>query len=83
VERCSWSRAEFRRVLQRPARTPGLLRPGLARIATRYGVILVSDEVIDAFGRLGYYFALGALHYQHGHHHIRQGVTSGYAPMAA
>jgi adenosylmethionine-8-amino-7-oxononanoate aminotransferase len=41
--------AERRRLL--PA-APGVLRPG-AQICDRHGVLLVSDEVICAFGRLG------------------------------
>ena len=42
-------------------------------ICDRYGVLLVSDEVICAFGRLGYYFGSRALRLPAGHHHLRQG----------
>jgi len=50
-------------------------------ICDRYGVLLVSDEVICAFGRLGYYF--GSQRYGHQPDIITfaKGVTSGYAPM--
>jgi adenosylmethionine-8-amino-7-oxononanoate aminotransferase len=50
-------------------------------ICDRYGVLLVSDEVICAFGRLGEYF--GADHYGYRPDMITfaKGVTSGYAPL--
>ena len=36
-------------------------------------MLLVSDEVICAFGRLGYYFGARAVRLPAGHHHLRQG----------
>src|ERR1700727_2578342 len=50
-------------------------------ICDRYGVILVSDEVICAFGRLGYYFGSARYHYQPDIITFAKGVTSGYAPL--
>src|ERR1700729_982918 len=50
-------------------------------ICDRYGVILVSDEVICAFGRLGYYFGSERYHYQPDIITFAKGVTSGYAPL--
>jgi adenosylmethionine-8-amino-7-oxononanoate aminotransferase len=50
-------------------------------ICDRYGVLLVSDEVICAFGRLGYYFGSQRYGYQPDIITFAKGVTSGYAPM--
>jgi adenosylmethionine-8-amino-7-oxononanoate aminotransferase len=50
-------------------------------ICDRYGVLLVSDEVICAFGRLGYYFGSERYGYQPDMITFAKGVTSGYAPL--
>jgi len=50
-------------------------------ICDRYGVLLVSDEVICAFGRLGYYFGSQRYRYQPDIITFAKGVTSGYSPM--
>jgi adenosylmethionine-8-amino-7-oxononanoate aminotransferase len=52
-------------------------------ICDAYGVLLVSDEVICAFGRLGEWF--GALRYSYEPDIITvaKGLTSGYAPLGA
>jgi len=50
-------------------------------ICDRYGVLLVSDEVICAFGRLGYYFGSERYRYQPDIITFAKGVTSGYAPL--
>jgi adenosylmethionine-8-amino-7-oxononanoate aminotransferase len=44
-------------------------------------VLLVSDEVICAFGRLGYYFGSERYGYQPDIITFAKGVTSGYAPL--
>ena len=51
------------------------------QICDRYGVLLVSDEVICAFGRLGHYFGSERYCYQPDIITFAKGVTSGYAPM--
>jgi adenosylmethionine-8-amino-7-oxononanoate aminotransferase len=51
------------------------------QICDRYGVLLVSDEVICAFGRLGYYFGSERYGYQPDVITFAKGVTSGYAPL--
>jgi adenosylmethionine-8-amino-7-oxononanoate aminotransferase len=51
------------------------------KICDRYGVLLVSDEVICAFGRLGYYFGAQRYGYQPDIITFAKGVTSGYAPL--
>ena len=42
-------------------------------ICDRYGVLLVSDEVICAFGRLGTWFGGQQVRLRPRHHHLRQG----------
>ena len=50
-------------------------------ICDEYGVLLVSDEVICAFGRLGYYFGAQRYEYQPDIITFAKGVTSGYSPL--
>jgi adenosylmethionine-8-amino-7-oxononanoate aminotransferase len=50
-------------------------------ICDRHDVLLVSDEVICAFGRIGPMFACEAFGYQPDMITFAKGVTSGYAPL--
>ena len=59
---------------------PGYFRR-VREICDRYGVLLVSDEVICAFGRLGYHFGAQRYSYQPDIITFAKGVTSGYAPL--
>jgi adenosylmethionine-8-amino-7-oxononanoate aminotransferase len=52
-------------------------------ICDRHGVLLVSDEVICAFGRLGYWFGADRFDYQPDIITVAKGLTSGYAPLGA
>jgi adenosylmethionine-8-amino-7-oxononanoate aminotransferase len=52
-------------------------------ICDRHGVLLVSDEVICAWGRLGYYFGAERYGYQPDMITVAKGLTSGYAPLGA
>jgi adenosylmethionine-8-amino-7-oxononanoate aminotransferase len=52
-------------------------------ICDRHGVLLVSDETICAFGRLGYYIAADRYRYQPDIITVAKGMTSGYAPIGA
>jgi adenosylmethionine-8-amino-7-oxononanoate aminotransferase len=52
-------------------------------ICSRYGVLLVSDEVICAFGRLGEYFGAVRYDYRPDIITVAKGLTSGYAPLGA
>ncbi len=52
-------------------------------ICDRYGALLVSDEVICAFGRLGEWFGALRYGYQPDIITIAKGITSGYAPLGA
>jgi adenosylmethionine-8-amino-7-oxononanoate aminotransferase len=50
-------------------------------ICDRHGVLLVSDEVICGFGRLGAWFGAERLGYRPDLLTFAKGVTSGYAPL--
>jgi adenosylmethionine-8-amino-7-oxononanoate aminotransferase len=52
-------------------------------ICDRYDVLLVSDEVICAFGRLGHMFGAERYGYQPDMVTCAKGLTSGYAPLGA
>src|SRR4051812_20749745 len=52
-------------------------------ICDEYDVLLVSDEVICAFGRLGHWFGSERFGYQPDIITCAKGLTSGYAPMGA
>ncbi|HUC04126.1 MAG TPA: aminotransferase class III-fold pyridoxal phosphate-dependent enzyme, partial [Acidimicrobiales bacterium] len=52
-------------------------------ICDRHGVLLVSDEVICGFGRLGEWFGADRYGYQPDIITVAKGLTSGYAPLGA
>lgn len=52
-------------------------------ICDEYDVLLVSDEVISAFGRLGYMFGAERYGYQPDMITCAKGLTSGYSPLGA
>jgi adenosylmethionine-8-amino-7-oxononanoate aminotransferase len=52
-------------------------------ICDEYDVLLVSDEVICAFGRLGHLFGASRFGYQPDIITCAKGITSGYAPLGA
>ncbi|HEU4810799.1 MAG TPA: aspartate aminotransferase family protein [Nocardioides sp.] len=52
-------------------------------ICDEYDVLLVSDEVICAFGRLGHMFGAQRYDYQPDMITCAKGITSGYAPLGA
>ncbi|GAA4743078.1 aspartate aminotransferase family protein [Nocardioides endophyticus] len=52
-------------------------------ICDEYDVLLVSDEVICAFGRLGHIFGAERFDYQPDIITCAKGITSGYAPLGA
>src|SRR5580692_10085839 len=53
------------------------------QICDRHGVLLVSDEVICAFGRLGHWFGSQRYGYQPDMITCAKGMTSGYSPLGA
>src|SRR5206468_2699273 len=52
-------------------------------ICDRYGVLLISDEVICSWGRLGHYFGCERYDYLPDIITTAKGLTSAYAPMGA
>ena len=52
-------------------------------ICDRYGVLLISDEVICSWGRLGEYFGAQRYDYMPDLITTAKGITSAYAPMGA
>jgi adenosylmethionine-8-amino-7-oxononanoate aminotransferase len=52
-------------------------------ICDRHGVLLISDEVICAWGRLGHWFGCERYDYQPDMITIAKGLTSAYAPLGA
>ena len=52
-------------------------------ICDTYGALLVSDEVICAFGRLGHWFGAQRYGYQPDIITVAKGMTSGYSPIGA
>ena len=60
---------------------PATYWPEIQRIVDKYGILLISDEVICAFGRLGYWFAYEKFGYRPDLITFAKGVTSGYIPL--
>lgn len=57
--------------------------PGLRRLADKYGFLLVADEVITGFGRVGEWFASTRYDADPDLITVAKGLTSAYAPMGA
>ena len=55
--------------------------PEIQRIVDKYGILLISDEVICAFGRLGHWFAYEKFGYKPDLITFAKAVTSGYIPL--
>ncbi len=60
---------------------PASYWPEIQRIVNRYGILLISDEVICAFGRLGHWFGYDKFGYQPDLVTFAKGITSGYIPL--
>jgi adenosylmethionine-8-amino-7-oxononanoate aminotransferase len=56
---------------------------GLRELCARYGILLVADEVITAFGRLGEWFGVSTQGISPDIITVAKGLTSAYAPMGA
>jgi adenosylmethionine-8-amino-7-oxononanoate aminotransferase len=57
--------------------------PALRQLADRYGIVLVADEVITGFGRLGEWFGSTRVGATPDIITTAKGLTSAYAPMGA
>ena len=53
----------------------------IQRICDKYGILLISDEVICGFGRTGSWFGCETLGYKPDFINFAKGVTSGYIPL--
>jgi putrescine aminotransferase len=60
---------------------PDTYWPEVQRIVDKYGILLISDEVICAFGRLGHWFAYEKFGYRPDLITFAKAVTSGYIPL--
>jgi putrescine aminotransferase len=60
---------------------PDTYWPEIQRIVDKYGVLLISDEVICAFGRLGHWFGYERFGYRPDLVTFAKAVTSGYVPL--
>ncbi len=60
---------------------PDTYWPEVARICNEYGILLISDEVITGFGRLGAWFGADYFGTQPDFMPFAKGVTSGYLPL--
>ena len=60
---------------------PDTYWPEIQRIVDKYGILLISDEVICAFGRLGHWFAYEKFGYRPDLITFAKAVTSGYIPL--
>jgi putrescine---pyruvate transaminase len=60
---------------------PDTYWPEIQRICDRYGILLVSDEVICGFGRTGHWFGCERFGYKPDLITFAKGVTSGYIPL--
>jgi putrescine aminotransferase len=60
---------------------PSTYWPEIQRICDKYGILLISDEVICGFGRTGNWFGCETLGYKPDFLNFAKGVTSGYIPL--
>ena len=60
---------------------PATYWPEIQRIVDKYGILLIADEVICAFGRLGHWFAYEKFGIKPDLVTFAKGVTSGYIPL--
>jgi putrescine aminotransferase len=60
---------------------PATYWPEVQRIVDKYGILLISDEVICAFGRLGTWFGYEKFGYKPDLVTFAKAVTSGYIPL--
>jgi putrescine aminotransferase len=60
---------------------PSTYWPEIQRVCDRYGILLVSDEVITGFGRTGHWFGCETMGTKPDLMTFAKGVTSGYIPL--
>jgi putrescine aminotransferase len=57
--------------------------PEIQRICDHYGILLIADEVICGFGRLGHWFGSEHFGFRPDLMTLAKGITSGYQPLGA
>ena len=57
--------------------------PRIREICTKYGILLISDEVMSGFGRTGEWFAVNNWQVVPDMITMAKGITSGYVPLGA
>jgi putrescine aminotransferase len=62
---------------------PSTYWPEISRICKQYDILLVSDEVICGFGRLGSWFGYQHFGYEPDLAPVAKGLSSGYLPIGA
>ena len=60
---------------------PATYWPEIQRIVDKYGILLISDDVICAFGRLGHWFGYEKFGFKPDLVTFAKAVTSGYIPL--
>jgi putrescine aminotransferase len=60
---------------------PASYWPEVQRICRKYDILLIADEVITGFGRLGHWFAHQRMGFEPDLLTFAKGVTSGYIPL--
>ncbi len=55
--------------------------PEIQRICDRHGILLIADEVVCGFGRLGHWFGCSAFGFRPDLMTMAKGITSGYQPL--
>ena len=60
---------------------PATYWPEIQRICDKYGILIVSDEVICGFGRTGHWFGCETFGFRPDLMTFAKGVTSGYVPL--
>ncbi|KAB7615079.1 aspartate aminotransferase family protein [Verminephrobacter eiseniae] len=60
---------------------PASYWPEIQRIVDKYGILLISDEVICAFGRLGHWFGYEKFGYKPDLITFAKAITGGYIPL--
>jgi putrescine---pyruvate transaminase len=62
---------------------PSTYWPEIQRICRKYGVLIISDEVICGFGRTGNWFGFETFNYEPDIINMAKGLSSGYIPIGA
>jgi L-2,4-diaminobutyrate transaminase len=57
--------------------------PRIQEVLHRHDVLMIADEVVSGFGRLGQWFGTGALGIEPDLITVAKGITSGYVPLSA